>query len=172
MIRVYILKFQPDYRWVRLRFSLFNVAPSAQSDPIRPVTCLTVDNQYFKFHSKQELYTPFNWFKNISHMIHPSADIWWIEIWAGAYAFGPYQDPFFFLVERSQYHSTFVISFFMSILQTLKREQWKIFQGWDVPWDWKITLYVMMPYLMRWFFFNKIKLCPSIWDFTSLADSM
>ncbi|KAJ8646602.1 hypothetical protein MRB53_008350 [Persea americana] len=32
--------------------------------------------------------------------------------------------------------------------KTLKREQWKIFQAWDVPWDWKITLFVMMPYLM------------------------
>ncbi|KAH0462691.1 hypothetical protein IEQ34_010266 [Dendrobium chrysotoxum] len=26
--------------------------------------------------------------------------------------------------------------------------QWAIFKPWDVPWDWKVTTYIMMPYLM------------------------
>ncbi|XP_010276954.1 PREDICTED: uncharacterized protein LOC104611555 isoform X2 [Nelumbo nucifera] len=31
---------------------------------------------------------------------------------------------------------------------SLENDQWLLLQAWDVPWDWKIILYVMMPYLM------------------------
>ncbi|XP_010276955.1 PREDICTED: uncharacterized protein LOC104611555 isoform X3 [Nelumbo nucifera] len=32
--------------------------------------------------------------------------------------------------------------------KSLENDQWLLLQAWDVPWDWKIILYVMMPYLM------------------------
>ncbi|KAF8380816.1 hypothetical protein HHK36_028310 [Tetracentron sinense] len=33
--------------------------------------------------------------------------------------------------------------------KTLENKQWSILRAWDVPWDWKVALYVMFPYLMR-----------------------
>ncbi|KAL0919500.1 hypothetical protein M5K25_011595 [Dendrobium thyrsiflorum] len=35
--------------------------------------------------------------------------------------------------------------------QNSEGRQWAVFKPWDVPWDWKVTAYIMMPYLMSIF---------------------